>query len=69
MELKAVYSSTTLLKAIVLVTFGLNLIVSLTCFLFAGLFMNVNEGHQIGCLAIYFICSYEFLFNILRFVA
>jgi len=43
----------------------MNLLLILIVYQLAARFVSVYEGHTVGIMAIYFICAYEFILNVL----
>ena len=68
-ESKAEYNKSTLIIAVISVTLFLNFSACLYSHLLSRFFMSQNEGHWLGCILIYFICAYEFVFNIITYGA
>ena len=68
-ELRAVFHKSTLIEAAVIVHIIMNILVVIVFWLFTKLFMTRFEGDMFGCITMYFICAYEFLFHILRWMS
>lgn len=68
-ELRAVFEKSTLIEATIIVHIFMNIIVVIIFSLFTKLFMTRFEADMFGCITMYFICAYEFLFHILRWMS
>jgi len=65
MNMKPFYNTSTLSGALFMSKLSMNLILILTVHIFSSKFVTVYEGHCVGVMAIYFICAYEFILNVL----
>ena len=69
MNMKAVYSTGSITFAVFASKIVMNALLITLVYFFSSYCVSVYEGHCVSVIAIYFICAYEFLFNVLAAMA
>lgn len=64
-ELRALFDKPTLCMAVIIVHAGWAFVIVGVTYIFCGLLMSQSESNIFGCIIIYIIVMYEFLFHIL----
>lgn len=62
------YETNTIIKGSIIAHLFINFVVILVSCLYSGFFLTQDDGHIMGCITIYFICAYEVLFHVMKWV-
>lgn len=65
MNMKSIYQESTLNGALFFSKIIVTTALIATIYLISSKFISVYEGHAVAVMVIYFICAYEFIFNVL----
>jgi putative Ca2+/H+ antiporter (TMEM165/GDT1 family) len=68
MAMEARFERSTIVKGAIVAHLVLNFVCICISCLYSGFFLTQDDGNVIGSIAIYFICAYEVLFHVMKWV-
>ena len=68
LSMECQYDKATIIKGSVIAHLIINFFFILVSFLYSGFCLTMDEGNIVGCIVIYFICSFEVLFHVMKWV-